>query len=83
MEFFRDVERIDGILIQCFAVVSFLHNSFLYSNHCNLNFMFASSVKKSAKNRTAWSVGELSETKSLHAIVGSKVKHDSYTDFIF
>lgn len=45
--------------------------------------MFASSVKKSAKNRTAWSVGELSETKSLHAIVGSKVKHDSYTDFIF
>ena len=83
MEFFRDVEGIDGILIQCFAVISFLHKSFLYSDHCNPNFMFVINVKKSAKNGTAWSVGELGETKTLHAMLGSKVKHDSYADFIF
>ena len=83
MEFFWDVEGIDWILVHGFAVVPFLHKSFLYSNHYNPNFMFASSVKKSAKNGTAWSVRELSETKIIHAMLGSKVKHDSYADFIF
>ena len=45
--------------------------------------MFVSNVKKSAKNGTAWSVGELSETKIIPAMFGSEVKRDSYTDFIF
>jgi len=27
--------------------------------------------------------GELGETKMMHAMFGSKVKHDSYADFIF
>ena len=83
MELFRDVKRIDGILVNGFAIISFLHQPFLYSNHCNPNFMFVSNVKKSAKNRTVWSVGELDETKMTHAMFGSKVKHDSYVDFIF
>jgi len=83
MKFFRDVEGIDWILVQGFAVVPFLHKSFLYSNHYNPNFMFVSNVKKPAKNGTVWSVGELSETKMTPAMLGSKVKHDSYADFIF
>jgi len=45
--------------------------------------MFVNNVKKSVKNGTTWSVGELGETKILHAMLASKVKHDSYADFIF
>jgi len=45
--------------------------------------MFVDKVKKSAKNGIATSVRELSETKMIHAMLGSKVKHDSYADFIF
>jgi hypothetical protein len=37
--------------------------------------MFVGDVKKSAKNGTAGSVGELSETKMIYAMLGSKVRH--------
>jgi len=83
MEFFRDVEGINWILVHGLAVIFFLRKPLLYSNHYNQNFMFVGGVKKSAKNGTAGSGGEKSETKMIHAMLGLKVKHDSYADFIF
>jgi len=56
MKFFWNVEGIDGILVHGFAVISLLHKSSLYSNHCSPDFMFVSNVKKPAKDGTAWSV---------------------------